>query len=268
MKLVTISEVPLSDNNDHTEYEEIIIIHPDDVKNFEQITLEYQGYCAWFCTTGVLLPSKRYLGIVMYKGLCYGFSSEEAMESFKVKPNECIAATRNYMMIMPEFIITLRMEALFQLPIIYLMELTHSQMMYMMQYWCIRRIPFFRPIFKEKSASYAPANTNNIKFLQVRPIFISDCSVQTILHPTETNIDYTYNWNQWNLRKQAIKYADLVNRRTHSTKLIQSLQKRKIIVSLPSQRQLDSNKKRYRDNYVQNRDARTIQSDKKIIFVN
>ncbi|KFM69925.1 hypothetical protein X975_04705, partial [Stegodyphus mimosarum] len=112
----------------------------------------------------------------MYNGLCYGFSSEEAMESFKGNPNECIAATRNYMMIMPEFIITLRMEAYFQLPII-----------------------------------------NYIKFFQVTPIFISDCSVQTILHPIETNIDYTYNWNQWNLRKQAIKYADLVNRRTRST---------------------------------------------------
>ncbi|KFM69926.1 hypothetical protein X975_04706, partial [Stegodyphus mimosarum] len=37
-----ISEVPQSDNNGSTEYEEIIIIHPDDVKNFEQITLEYQ----------------------------------------------------------------------------------------------------------------------------------------------------------------------------------------------------------------------------------
>ncbi|PRD32387.1 UNVERIFIED_CONTAM: Cilia- and flagella-associated protein [Trichonephila clavipes] len=58
---------------------------------------------------------------------------------------------------------------------------------------------------------------NNCKSKQKLPVFIADRSVQTVVHPVEENIDYTYNWNQWSLRKQALKYADISNKKTHST---------------------------------------------------
>ncbi|GBM67246.1 hypothetical protein AVEN_208952-1 [Araneus ventricosus] len=58
---------------------------------------------------------------------------------------------------------------------------------------------------------------NNLKQKRKLPVFISERSVQTILHPTEKNIDYTYNWNQWSLRKQALKYVDLTSKKTLST---------------------------------------------------
>lgn len=30
-----------------------------------------------------------------------------------------------------------------------------------------------------------------------------DADVQTVLHPIEFNIDHTYDWNIWNIRKKA-----------------------------------------------------------------
>lgn len=32
-----------------------------------------------------------------------------------------------------------------------------------------------------------------------------DCGVQTVLHPIETYIDKNYYWNEWELRKNALK---------------------------------------------------------------
>lgn len=32
-----------------------------------------------------------------------------------------------------------------------------------------------------------------------------DCGAQTELHPVESNIDRSYEWNEWQLRRKAIK---------------------------------------------------------------
>ncbi|XP_037911697.1 cilia- and flagella-associated protein 206 [Hermetia illucens] len=44
----------------------------------------------------------------------------------------------------------------------------------------------------------------------------NDCEVQTDLHPIPYNKDPNYTWNIWDLRRQAIKLANLKNCRTHS----------------------------------------------------
>lgn len=38
-----------------------------------------------------------------------------------------------------------------------------------------------------------------------KPIIMHDCGAQTELHPVESNIDRSYEWNEWQLRKKAIK---------------------------------------------------------------
>lgn len=38
-----------------------------------------------------------------------------------------------------------------------------------------------------------------------KPIIMHDCGAQTELHPVESNIDRSYEWNEWQLRRKAIK---------------------------------------------------------------
>merc|ERR1712146_397178 len=44
-----------------------------------------------------------------------------------------------------------------------------------------------------------------------------DSSCQTELHPIESHIDKNYEWNEWELRRKALKLADLRRKQTHST---------------------------------------------------
>ncbi|GFT23399.1 cilia- and flagella-associated protein 206 [Nephila pilipes] len=172
-----ISEVPEfevfleQDPNEST-----LSILPEDVKNFSEITLECKEYCTFYCSMGILVPCDRKIGIVMYNNSCYGFSSKDAMDSFRKQPAKYVASVIDHMIKIPQLIFTLQKEENFDFPVI-----------------------------------------NNSKTKQKLPSFIKDRSVQTAVHPIEENIDYTYNWNQWSLRKQALKYADLAHKKTHST---------------------------------------------------
>uniref|UniRef100_A0A3B4B3D4 Cilia- and flagella-associated protein 206 n=1 Tax=Periophthalmus magnuspinnatus TaxID=409849 RepID=A0A3B4B3D4_9GOBI len=53
--------------------------------------------------------------------------------------------------------------------------------------------------------------------LLVRPINRSSSSTQTDTHPVESYMDRTYEWNEWALRRKALKLADLRRKQTHST---------------------------------------------------
>ncbi|XP_034447411.1 cilia- and flagella-associated protein 206-like [Hippoglossus hippoglossus] len=52
--------------------------------------------------------------------------------------------------------------------------------------------------------------------LLVKPITKCESSTQTDLHPVETNIVKSYEWNEWELRRKAIRLANLRTKVTHS----------------------------------------------------
>eukprot|EP00116_Pleurobrachia_bachei_P010481 sb/3470743/ len=49
-----------------------------------------------------------------------------------------------------------------------------------------------------------------------KPLTKRDSGIQTETHPIESNIDPTYEWNEWEMRRKAIKLANLRTRMTHS----------------------------------------------------
>eukprot|EP00127_Corallochytrium_limacisporum_P004653 Clim_evm7s172 gene=Clim_evmTU7s172 len=53
-------------------------------------------------------------------------------------------------------------------------------------------------------------------------IFKNDQSIQTELHPIVKFINPKYAWNEWELRRQALKLANLRKCATHSTQTMQS----------------------------------------------
>lgn len=53
------------------------------------------------------------------------------------------------------------------------------------------------------------------KFIQ-KPIIKTDMGTQTDTHILESNIVKSYEWNEWELRRKALKLANLRNKITHS----------------------------------------------------
>ncbi|CAD7949831.1 unnamed protein product [Amoebophrya sp. A120] len=51
---------------------------------------------------------------------------------------------------------------------------------------------------------------------------VDDGSTQTPVHFLESNIDPTYEWNEWKLRKDALRMADIRRKHTHGTQTIGS----------------------------------------------
>lgn len=175
-KLNNAIKIPKIGEKAESKDEKAIIIPSESTKNFEEITLEYQGFCSWYCSLGILIPASREIGIALYANGCYGFSNTDAMYKFLEDPQQCIENVRRLLPFIPELIITFQMEKDYNLPV-----------------------------------------TNNFSTVKIAPLFVEDRMCQTVLHPVEKHIDLSYNWNQWNLRKQAMKYVDLLDRRTHST---------------------------------------------------
>ncbi|KAF7658360.1 hypothetical protein LDENG_00013520 [Lucifuga dentata] len=56
----------------------------------------------------------------------------------------------------------------------------------------------------------------SVECLMVNPVTKCDSCMQTEIHPVETNINKSYEWNEWELRRKAIKLANLRTKATHS----------------------------------------------------
>eukprot|EP00297_Palpitomonas_bilix_P023800 CAMPEP_0113876858 /NCGR_PEP_ID=MMETSP0780_2-20120614/5729_1 /TAXON_ID=652834 /ORGANISM="Palpitomonas bilix" /LENGTH=581 /DNA_ID=CAMNT_0000863001 /DNA_START=97 /DNA_END=1842 /DNA_ORIENTATION=+ /assembly_acc=CAM_ASM_000599 len=74
--------------------------------------------------------------------------------------------------------------------------------------------------FPSLSVQRALAN-EPVKTYSHRPKMV-DADSQTPTHFVEKNIDYSYDWNEWNLRRRALQLADLRNKATVSTQSNQS----------------------------------------------
>ncbi|KAJ9505093.1 hypothetical protein QJQ45_008925 [Haematococcus lacustris] len=67
-----------------------------------------------------------------------------------------------------------------------------------------------------RAAAYPVLNIHLLLDIVSRPLKV-DFGSQTPLHFTERHIDYSYEWNEWALRRRALAIANLRNKRTHST---------------------------------------------------
>lgn len=155
---------------------------PETTSPFEQLTLQYNGFCghALVNRDGLLLPGNAQIGVLKYKEKFYVFSSKDAALKFASTPDEFIAEVAEKAKRCPELIQLLRLHQ---------------------QFSCIT------PYSELRSGEN----------LLVRPITKSESSTQTDTHPLESHLDRVYEWNEWALRRKAIQLADLLSKQTHST---------------------------------------------------
>ncbi|KAF4099159.1 cilia- and flagella-associated protein 206 [Onychostoma macrolepis] len=154
---------------------------PESTAHFEDVPLQYKGFCGFTLVknNGLLLPGNPKIGVLKHKEKYYAFSSRSAAYEFASKADEFISAAVETAKRQPELIQLLQLH--------------------------------------QEFASVTPySEMQSGEKLLVKTISKSDASTQTETHPLETNIVKSYEWNEWELRRKAIKLANLRNKVTRS----------------------------------------------------
>ncbi|KAK7110859.1 cilia- and flagella-associated protein 206-like [Littorina saxatilis] len=150
-------------------------------KNFSKLPLMYKGYCAY--TLGkydrLLVPANPEIGVMRYRDHYYAFSNKEAAYEFSQSPQEFIQLVAEGAKRSPE--------------LIQLLEL-HTQ------------FSTITPYSQGRDAG---------KMVE-KPVTKCESGTQTDTHFIDSNIVRSYEWNEWELRRKAMKLANLRTRITTS----------------------------------------------------
>ncbi|XP_032399575.1 cilia- and flagella-associated protein 206 [Etheostoma spectabile] len=154
---------------------------PETTANFNELPLQYNGFCGYTLVNsdGLLLPGNPHIGVFKHKEKLYVFRSKEAALKFASSPGVFIAEVAEKAKHSPELIQLLKLHQ---------------------QFSCVTPYEEMQPGER----------------LLVKPIKKCESGTQTDIHPVETNIVKSYEWNEWELRRKAIKLADLLTKVTHS----------------------------------------------------
>uniref|UniRef100_A0A672GU92 Cilia- and flagella-associated protein 206 n=1 Tax=Salarias fasciatus TaxID=181472 RepID=A0A672GU92_SALFA len=153
--------------------------------DFSRLPLQYSGFCGFTLVDrdGLLLPGNPNIGVLKHKEKLYVFSSKRAAVQFSSDPDAFASEVAERAKRSPELIQLLQLH-------------------------------------QDLSAAAPPAQVRltppGQRFLE-KSITKRDSGAQTELHPVVTNIDASYEWNEWELRRKALRLADLRTKVTHST---------------------------------------------------
>ncbi|XP_073445708.1 cilia- and flagella-associated protein 206 isoform X2 [Dendrobates tinctorius] len=154
---------------------------PETTANYDRLSIQYHGFCGFTIASrdGLLLPGNPGIGILKHREGYYIFSSKEAASTFAQDPD-------HYITLIGE-------KAKQCAELIQLLEL-HQQF----------------------SAITAYSQAQAAEKLLMKPITKCNSSTQTDTHILETNIVKSYEWNEWELRRKAIKLTNLRQKVTRS----------------------------------------------------
>ena len=157
------------------------VIFKEDTPNFNSLVLQFNGYCAWTIAARdkMLLPGKVSVGVLEYREQYFTFINKEAAKDFAKDPDGYIGKVVEHAKKAPELINLLNMHSHFAA---------------------------ITPYHSSKGDAR----------LRVHNVSKRDNGIQTELHPVETNIIKDYDWNEWELRRKAIKLTNLRQKKTQS----------------------------------------------------
>ncbi|NXF75451.1 CF206 protein, partial [Sclerurus mexicanus] len=155
-------------------------LFPETTDNFDQLLIQYRSFCAHSIgVKGLTLPGNPAIGILKHKGRCYVFSSKEAAYTFARDPDKFIQLNVE--------------KAKEYAELIQLLELHHQ-------------FEYLVPRAQARSADKS----------LMKPTAKCDSSTQTDTHILPPTILRSYEWNEWELRRKAIKLANLRRKLTHA----------------------------------------------------
>ncbi|ELU04875.1 hypothetical protein CAPTEDRAFT_163417 [Capitella teleta] len=167
-------------NPDHIDLKKTEWLFPETTKNFSKLPLQYRGYCGWSLVSQdrLLIPANPSIGVLRHKEHHYAFSSRDAAMEFAMDPEKYVRLVAEAAKKSPE--------------LIQLLEL-HNQF-----------------------ASITPYGTGREQGKMIeKPVTKCDSGSQTDTHLVESNIVKSYEWNEWELRRKAIKLSNLRTKLTH-----------------------------------------------------
>ncbi|KAL3660204.1 hypothetical protein V7S43_014735 [Phytophthora oleae] len=158
---------------------------------FMQLPLEYQGFCPWTVVErgGLLLPGDPSLGVVQYRNAYHVFVNERALGEFMIHPRRYVQGVLHRAARQPALIYLLRLQESFP-------NITLSSLLKMCHRFHVEGPHGVHPLLAQPPSQKVDASTG------------------TPTHFIEKHIDYNYDWNEWNLRRKAIKIANLRHCRT------------------------------------------------------
>ncbi|NXD22370.1 CF206 protein, partial [Spelaeornis formosus] len=155
-------------------------LFPETTDNFDQLLIQYHSFCAYSIgVKGITLPGNPAIGILKHKEKYYVFSSKEAAYFFAEDPDKFIQLNVE--------------KAKKYAELIQLLEL-HHQFEYLVPH----------------------AQARNAKKGSIIPAPKCDSGTQTDTHILPPTIVRSYEWNEWELRRKAIKLANLRRKLTHA----------------------------------------------------
>ena len=167
----------------------------DSTPEFMQLPLEYQGFCSWTIVSrsGLLLPGKPALGVVQFRDAFYVFAHEVALHSFLDDPLNFVEGVKGVAMRNPELIHLLRLQKDF--PNTAIAKLMGGG---------------------QPALAKPEADAEGIPLGFDAPAEKKDASTETPTHFIEKNIDPSYDWNSWGLRRRALQMTNLRKCKTSS----------------------------------------------------
>lgn len=155
-------------------------LFPETTTNFDELLIQYHGFCAHAIgVKGVTLPGNPAIGILKHKDRCYVFSSKESAYIFAQDPDKFIELNVE--------------RAKEHAELIQLLDLHHQ-------------FGYLAPHMRLRSADK----------LLMKPTTKCDSGSQTDTHILPPTIVKSYEWNEWELRRKAIKLANLRRKLTHA----------------------------------------------------
>ncbi|XP_063237820.1 cilia- and flagella-associated protein 206 isoform X2 [Bacillus rossius redtenbacheri] len=157
------------------------VVHPASSPDFDRICLQYQGFCPWVLAKG--------RGALVPANQNIGVVSWQGKYYAFSSPEAAYEFDKD-----PEYYVT-----------------------------TIAALAHFVPElinFLETDVQTLPSKTDDELKLKSAEIAKQDYGMQTELHPVPSNIDPSYSWNVWDLKRQAVHLADICNSRTRSTQTL------------------------------------------------
>ena len=180
--------------------------------DFMLLPLELQGFCPWTIVhaKGLLIPGKPNLGVVRYDNMYFVCDHEQGLHSFMRNPDYYLNQVRFRALHHPEYIHLLRLQRWF--PSTSIARLLQQN------------------DFDPRAVGSQPATR--------------DASTGTPTHFVETYIDVNYHWNEWELRRRALKVVSLKNCVTNGSQTDSSHFRRDNETQVYLQREKDTQTKR------------------------
>jgi hypothetical protein len=153
------------------------LLASQDTPDFMLLPLELQGYCPWTIIhgQGLIIPGKPALGVIRYNNMYFVCDHELAVLDVMARPEFYLESVRQKAMESPEYIHLLRI-----------------------QNW-----------FPKQSIARLLDKSEFDPGTGARRSTTADASTETPTHFVERRIDINYHWNEWELRRRALKVVNL-----------------------------------------------------------